>query len=438
MKRALFLPNYFGSGFGHVGRCLALADGLSARNWKVALVLSGPHGDRTEKAGYRVFKPWFPTRPRFTQADAPAYTYILDGNIQALRDGFVRPWKFYAAVMETTRFVKQFRPDVLIGDFSLLTWVLGKKLGVPVVQIAQSISHPADPRIIWWETPPHGMVSPNIGPVFNSFLRRWNLGPVSRVEQLIEGDMFLIPSIPELEHIPESFRDTYYLGPLFHEKDPQPNAHQLIAAQQGRPLVYVTIGGGSVGNLQFFELLNSAFASLPLSVIVSTGRRFDPSKLPPPPSNISYYQWVDGPAAMKRSNVVVFHGGHGTMMETVYYGVPSVVVPFHSEQEGNGRRLQGCSAGLVLGPTSGDGSLRLIRRRWAYGEYSTWIQPETRLTPESLRKATLSVLEDPRFSSAATTLAHTAKNYGGASLAADLITRLLDRHTIVQPGRDNR
>ena len=426
MPHALFFPSYFGSGFGHVSRCLTLAGEMSRRGWKVGMVLAGAYVQTVEKAGFQVFKPRFPTRPRGGPAELPAYTYLLDGNIQTLRDGFVRPWRFYAAVMEAMRFVKRFRPNVLVGDFSLLTWVVGRRLGLPVVQIAQSISHPVEPRIIWWEDPPSGMISPDIKPVFNSILKRWKLDPVNRVEELLQGELFLIPSIPELEPVSRGITNTHYVGPLLHEGQSQAQLPEVARELKKPPLVYVTLGGsGAVDSLRFFDVLNSAFEKTPWSVIVSAGRSFDVSKFPPAPSNIQYYPWVDGPAITKQSDVVVFHGGHGTMVETIYYGIPSVVLPSHSERECNGRRLEACSAGLVLSPISNKDSLVLIRRRWRYGEYTTWIRRDNPLTPEMLREATSTVLSDPRYSNGAQALSRIARRYGGAATAVGLIEGLL-------------
>jgi UDP:flavonoid glycosyltransferase YjiC (YdhE family) len=364
-KRALLFPSYFGGGFGHVGRCLALAGELSRQNWTVAMVLAGRYVDLVRKAGYQVFQPLFPARPRRGEREPPAYTYILDGNVQALRDGLVRPWRVRAAVAEAQYIVRRFRPDVLIGDLSLLPWIVGQRSGLPVIQIVRSIMHPAAPRIIWWQEPPDGMISPDIRPVFDPVLSRWGLNSISRVEELVRGDMFLIPSIPELEPLPNGLSSTHYVGALIRSQLAAGALPAPLDKQTEKPVIYVTLGGGAgpVGNRRFFQKLNEALGETPWSVIVSTGRRFDPSDLPPAPPNMFYHQWVPGQAVIQRSSAVVFHGGYGTTMETVSYGVPSVVVPFHSEQESNGRRLEACSAARVLGPPSTGASMRLVRSR---------------------------------------------------------------------------
>jgi len=344
-----------------------------------------------------------------------------------VRDRLVRPWRVYLAVAEVMRIVRRFRPNVLIGDLSLLTWIVGQRTGLPVVQIIRSIMHPAGPPVIWWREPPPGMVSPSIYPVFAPLLRRWNLKPVCRAEELLCGDLFLVPSIPQLEPLPDDLPNTYYVGNLVRQPVPATSLPTPLDRLGDKPVVYVTLGGGAgpVGNRRFFQTVNDSFGEMPWTVIVSTGRNFDPSHLPPAPSNLFYHQWVPGPEVIQHSDAVVFHGGYGTLMETVHYGVPSVVLPFHSEQESNGQRLAACSAARVLSPMSASDSMRLVRSRWTYGEFATWIQPVSPLTPEELRESVVSILKDPHYRAGAMALSSIAASYQGAATAAELIKRLI-------------
>lgn len=425
MKRALLFPSYFGNGFGHIARCLTLADELTHRGWTAAMVLAGPHVGMVQQAGYQTFTPRFPTQPRSSKAESPAYICIPDGSLQVLRDGFVHPWRVWAAVTESLSIVRRFRPDVLIGDISLLPWIVGQLTSLPVVQVVRSMMHPATPRLIWWKDPPSGIVSPDIRPVFAGLLRHWNLKPIDRAEDLLRGDLFLIPSIPEIEPLPDNLPNTYYVGALVRELGSTSALPAPLDRQADQSVVYVTLGGGasSVGNYDFFLKLNEAMGGTPWSVIVSTGRKFDISKLPLAPPNLFYYQWVPGRETIQRSDVVVFHGGYGTTMETLQSGVPSIVLPFHTEQEANGRRLEANSVAQVLLPTTEP--YQVMRRRWRGAEYTVLFQQHSKLSADTLRQAIATVLTDTRYRQNALHLSHELKRYGGPAQAVDLTEALL-------------
>lgn len=426
MKRALFFPSYFGNGFGHVARCLAVAGEMSRREWAVGMVLAGPHAKPVQDAGYKVFKPFFPKFPRSFGSVRADYTYIADGSMQVLRDGFVRPWRIFAAIAEAVHAVKTFRPDVLVGDMSLLTWLIGKKTGIPVVQIIQAIVHPESRGVIWWEDVPKGIQSPDIRPVFASVLKRLNLPDISRAEDLLQGDQFLIPGIPEIDPLPGDLPDTHYIGALLYTPYDTGKLRITLGGQKRQPTIYVTHGGGHGRHYdrRFFNMVNDALGNTSWSVIYSMGRSMTAHDHVKPAQNISCHQWLPNGEIMEQSDVVVFHGGYTTMMETVYYGVPSVVLPTQSEQEGNGRRLKARSAAYVL-PPSPMPSPQRVEGRWHYGDFAALIKKDSMITPDMLKTAVESVLTDGTFRRAAQDLRILARKHTGAAEAVDLIDNFL-------------
>lgn len=427
MPRAFFFPSYLGSGFGHIGRCLAPASELPARGWEVAFALSGPHLRRVREAGYLVYEPRKPFRPRTETSEGPAFTIFSDMNFQLVRDGFHHPRVVRATVEEGMRFVSHFRPDVLVGDTWPLTSVIGRLAGLPVVQIIKSVAHPAQPNLIWWQQPPSGLISPDPRPVFNPVLRRWGLPEITRAEDLLTGDLLLVPSVPELDPLPPGLPDTHYVGALITSGGSSAQEPPWFAdLDTSRPLLYVTIGGGAgpVGSHRFFALVAEAFADTAWQVIVSTSAKFSPADLPTPPSNVRFQSWVPGLAVIARSDVVMFHGGYGTMMECVRCGVPSVVIPFHSEQESNGRRLEASGTSLVLLPSSE--TPQAVPGRWAGGKFTTLIQRSSKLTAIQLRQAAEKVRIHETYRQNAKRLQDELARYGGPRQAAELVTALVN------------
>jgi UDP:flavonoid glycosyltransferase YjiC (YdhE family) len=238
--------------------------------------------------------------------------------------------------------------------------------------------------------------------------------------------LYLVPSLPDLEPLPPNLPHTHYIGPLIrspHKAEVLPD--WLNQFDPARPLVYVTIGGGAgpVGGPRFYTMLMEALGDTQLQVIASTGAKLSPAMLPPPPPNIRLEPWVPGPAVIARSDLVVFHGGYGTTMELVQAGVPGLIIPFHSEQESNARRLEVAGAARVLLPSQKEPTP--VWHRWPGGRFCTLIHPESDLTPLRLRTAILDMVVDETFQVNAQRLQTAAQPYKGSSQAADLIEELL-------------
>ncbi len=433
--KALFFPSYMGGGFGHISRCLALSAELNQQGWETAFVIEGQHVPRVEAAGNLVVRPRLPLTASFRHLakrlrretqDAPAYTIVSDMNYQIPRDGFHNPGVVFRWTEQQLNIVGRFQPDVLIGDTWPLTSIIGRRIGIPVVQIIKSVVHPTCPRLIWWELPPPNLVSPDVRPVFNPALQSWGLPLIKRAEDLLTGDLLLVPSIPELDPLPLGLPDTYYVGPLTqinHHTGETDNWLDQLSTDQ--PMVYITVGGGAtlVGGRQLLQMLSEALEDLPIQVVVSTGARIQPSDLPKPPENFNIKSWVPGSAVIARSNVVVFPGGYGTMMETVRLGVPSLIIPFHSEQEANGRRLEASGAGIVI--RHSDGPYEPVQVRWQGRPFSFLIASRSTLDAFQLRRAVHRLLHEERFCSSASWLQKQVADYDGPVRAVDLIEGLI-------------
>ncbi len=428
MQKALLFPSYQGGGFGHISRCLALAQELKRRNWVPAFFLSGKYAETVKSFGYRVYGPQFPSRMRSESRENPSYIWITDANFQVPRDGFMNPWRTWAAILEGLYAIRRLQPKVLISDFSLLPWILGRKAGLPVVQISRAIIHPNGSPICWWKDPPAGIRSPQIREVFNPVLERLGCSPIEHAEDLLRGDMYLIPSIPELEPLAEVTNDTQYVGPLINTQTINEEKLRDFNIEDDRRTLYITLGGGAgpVGNLEFFQTLIEALKSTEWRVVVSTGNKFDPDRLAAETRNIEFFSWVPGRKMINAATAVLFHGGYGTMMETVKYGVPSLIIPFHTEQEGNGRRLEHQGAGRVIGPSNSIECYELVKFRWRNGDFSTWVQPRSQLTPEELYESVRVIMERPEFKDRAMALRDIAHEYPGANGAIDTIQSLIE------------
>jgi UDP:flavonoid glycosyltransferase YjiC (YdhE family) len=426
MKKVLLLPSYLGGGFGHIGRCLALAADLKGRGWEPAFALGGFHAEKVVKAGYPVYPLSRPFAPRRESSEGPAFTVFSDLSYQLVRDGLISPGAIRACLVEQLKVVNSFSPDLLVSDSWPLARLLAHLAGLPLVQIVRSATHPEAPNLIWWEEVPDGLVPPDPRPVFNPVMKSLGLPPIERAEDLLRGDLYLVPSFPELDPLPNFLPDNHYVGPLTRSNMPGQAVPLWLDEFIGDwPLVYITLGGGAgpVGGPQFYRRLFCALGDAPVRVVSSTGSRLSPSDLPAPPDNFRLESWVPGPALIARSSLVIFPGGYGTTMELVQAGVPGIVIPFHTEQESNGKRLETAGAARVLRPVEGEPYQ--VVRSWPGGSYSYQVYQHNDLTAPVISSMVLELLENVQYKHNAQRLKNEAAHYGGAAQAGDLIETLV-------------
>ena len=431
--RLLFFPSDLGGGFGHISRCLALALEARNRNHICDFVLTDSKYENRIKKDFNVYvlkkrKKWgspslFLKKAISLFLKPPAYPLFLeisDLSFQIIRDDLTSERKIRHILDQYIEIVEYSKPDVLIGDTSLLVWILSQKVGIPAIQIIRFAFHPERAGLIWWKKIPTEITPPDSLKLFNPLLKKIGLKQINKAEDLLRGDLYLVPGIPEIEPV-EADTKTIHVGDLtlsVEETSPPSWFNELPSNQ---PLIYVTIGGGAgpVGNRSFFLTIIEAFTDKKVQVVVSTSDKFKPEDFPGLPSNIRFFSWLPGKLIISKADLIVFHGGYGTMMETISRGKPTVIIPFQTEQEGNGRRLEkhGCGRVLKLSREK----YKKINKKWEYGDYSFLIQNRFDLTPDILYEFCREILDNKKYVNAAETMRDKVKVFHGPRKAIELI-----------------
>lgn len=111
------------------------------------------------------------------------------------------------------------------------------------------------------------------------------------------------------------------------------------ASRAGRPGVYVTLGtifATASGDL--FERLLTGLADLGMDVVATVGRRIDPADLGPQPPHVRVERFLPQGEVLPDVDLVVSHGGSGSLMATLAHGLPSLLLPLGADQPHNARR----------------------------------------------------------------------------------------------------
>jgi UDP:flavonoid glycosyltransferase YjiC (YdhE family) len=184
------------------------------------------------------------------------------------------------------------------------------------------------------------------------------------------------------------------------------------------PLVYVTFGSVA-GRLGFFPALHRAacevLADLPVRVLVTVGDH-DPADLGPLPPNVRAERWIPQAVVARRAAAVVCHGGYGTVLGTLAYGLPLVLLPlFAGDQWDNARRVAEVDAGICLEREAG----RMLDH------------PEPAVLA-SLSGAVRAVLDEPRYRAGAARVAAAIDTLPTIDAAADALPAIARREEVTR------
>ena len=409
MKRILFLPGDHGGGRGHVTRSFYLAQQLDQMGHRCAIVLEAKHyakyqqsfiptflhkTSRERLVKYQLKKPFKPqVRLETPVKKHPAFVEFSSLSFQVPRDGYLTPRLVRYRMKQLGKIIDGFKPDYLVGDGHFLTYLLGRKFDIPVVQITRKIGYAPGAKFVWWKKPDARIIEPNALEPFEEVLADLGITDVAKAEDLFRGERYLIPAIREIEPVAPGRDDTFYCGP-FADPAPPLRAIPFFNVETPDPKIYISVGGGARRGQEeeFFERLVRMFDRSEFRVLISTGHTVAAKKYARRFVNIEVVDWIDGASAIRQSDLIIHHGGYSTTLEAVLFAKPSIVIPSHSEQEGNGRRLERLDIGRVILPVKPP--LEPLEFSWPYGRYAMLAGYEIELNQQTIFDAINDLLYD--------------------------------------------
>jgi UDP:flavonoid glycosyltransferase YjiC (YdhE family) len=329
---------------GHAFPMLALGEALVARGHDVAL---------------QTWRRWEPdaVAAGMTFAAAPEY------QVFPTRE---QPLKPYAAAVraaaETQPVVREFAPDIAVSDILTPAPALAAELeGVPVATLVPHV-HPHLPpgfppyaigarlprtpagRALWRATDRLVAIGLERGrSEYNECRARLGLGPLPYAHTGLSRSLTMVATLPHLEYPrdwPEWIR---IVGPLMWEP-----AGERVAPPPGTdPVVLVA---PSTAQDPGHRLLRAALAGLagePVRVIATyNGREPDPPV--DVPRNAVLVPWLSYGKTMPGCDLVIAHGGHGTLMRALACGCPVVLSPAGGDMAENAARVDRAGLGVRL------------------------------------------------------------------------------------------
>ena len=122
-----------------------------------------------------------------------------------------------------------------------------------------------------------------------------------------------------------------------------------LPPSSGRPTVYFTLG--TVFNTESGDLFTrvlSGLRELPIEVVVTVGRDVDPAGFGPQPGHIHIERYIPQAALLPHCDLVINHGGSGSVIGALAHGLPLVVIPMGADQSLNATRCAQLGVGVAL------------------------------------------------------------------------------------------
>ncbi len=254
------------------------------------------------------------------------------------------------------------KPDVIVVD-NVITFPAVVNAAVPWVRVVSC----AETEIPDAQIPPYLSGCPSldracwerfserykrvIGPIherFAAFLKSCGLGPYPSGEFMERSpwlNLMLAPAIlryPRKNGLnPKTF---VYLDGCVRTEAPCQLPH--FASHADKALIYTSFGSLGAVDTELFERIIRVYAELPYRFLINVGHWRD--HYAATPDNVFLDSWFPQPSVVRQAQLFVHHGGNNSFCEALYYGVPSLVMPYCWDGHDNAQRAVETGVGLHL------------------------------------------------------------------------------------------
>lgn len=240
------------------------------------------------------------------------------------------------------------KPDCIVAD-SMAIWgkAVAMKLGIPFVSSTTTFAFNRHSAAIMKRSFAETVRMILSMPKISRDIRRLQASgyPVKNVLDLIGSDEN-VPTVvytsPEFQPCSDTFPECYaFVGPSV-----RPACSRIEKTRE--KLVYISMGTVNNDMLPLYRQCIAAFADAPYQVIMSVGSAVALQAFGSLPEHISVFAHVDQIAVLEQADVFISHCGMNSVNESLYFGVPIVMLPQTAEQGGVAERVRQLGAGVKL------------------------------------------------------------------------------------------
>ncbi|UCH31768.1 MAG: hypothetical protein JSV05_09840 [Candidatus Bathyarchaeota archaeon] len=331
-------------GLGHAGRCIPIAKRLQKRNRKTEVFFS----TYLDAVSYI-------RQEGFIAVEVPSMDFKVkpDGSVDfrqtAMNPGpFVAPFNFLEQVNREIEVMETLRPDVVVSDSRASPLIAGRILRIPSVCILNQFQVIIPRRTHYLR--------------LAKFADAMTLAILGKI--WTTGDKVLIPDFPppytvstDNLRIPPAYRKKIQLiGPILPVRPDALLSKKELRKKLGlhgeKPVIFAPISGPLKERVYLLNILQGIFTNFPneYQIVMSSGYpKSNESSVRC--GNFTSFRWISNRFEyMKTCDIVISRAGHGTLLQTMCYGKPAILIPTpnHTEQFNNARRALKLGAALII------------------------------------------------------------------------------------------
>jgi MGT family glycosyltransferase len=369
MATVAFFPE---GAYGPTNNCVGIGDVLRSRGHRVVFIVEESFAGTLEAQGFEERLMRLGPPPETEEVPGQFWKDFVAENAPVFRrptieqiEGFMAPT--YQALVDGSRYVDdrlveiidELQPDVVVED-NVVSFPALLVSGRPWVRIVSCnpLELP-DPSL----PPPYSGLpvgDPSGWEEFRAEYRRV-MSPVhAGFDEFCRSRG--APALPDLEFThPSAWLNLYgypsevdytrsvSLGSSWH------NVQASIRGTEGAweaglpdgdgPLVYLSLGSLGSADVSLMQQLIDVLGTSPYRVIVSMGPRSDELTLA---SNMVGQEFLPQTKVLPSVDLVITHGGNNTVVESLYFGKPMVLLPLFWDQHDNAQRMHETGFGVRL------------------------------------------------------------------------------------------
>ncbi len=353
-KKIVFFP--IEAGLAHITRSLAVAEELKASGHTVIFALPKGKEKLVAQENFEIIT----IPPCMKEADVASFADLTDRS-------------YVKSLADSERAVLQkIQPDIAVVDFRLSAIVSCATFSIPTAYLTHSdgLPFPSHTPNMGWPKLLNGIFEP-LNSRVSSYIKKPYMDTLVAVAKTYGNFNFdslfanMLYIIPEPEGYLPTKNKSYHIehvGPIFWQGFEASRPRWLNKLKPNGKTVYLTFGGTGFDGNKLIDL-SRYLLSNGYTVVVSTSTIADIEKFPKN-NNLFVEKFLPGFEVVKHVDLVVCHGGYGTMMQAVLGGAPVIAIPFQPDQLIHAFRFQELGLGRCTVNMSFSMIRSLLKRDW--------------------------------------------------------------------------